>query len=108
VLFDHTLQGFQVLTLNLWRLTTSMGLGIDATGLPIATGVIEGACRHLVNDRMAITGARWGLQRAEAILKRRSLKSSGDSEAYWSFYRDQTLKRNHASCYQSFSLQEAA
>ena len=34
-----------------------------AQGLPIATGVIEGACRHLVNDRMAITGARWGLQR---------------------------------------------
>jgi hypothetical protein len=30
-------------------------------GLPIATGVIEGACRHLVKDRMDITGARWGL-----------------------------------------------
>ncbi|MCP4209042.1 MAG: ISKra4 family transposase, partial [Shimia sp.] len=53
-----------------------------AAGLPIATGVIEGACRHLVNDRMDITGARWGLQRAEAILKLRSLKSSGDSKAY--------------------------
>ena len=33
-------------------------------GLPIATGVIEGACRHLVKDRMDITGARWGLERA--------------------------------------------
>jgi hypothetical protein len=31
-------------------------------GWPIATGVIEGACRHLVKDRMDITGARWGLQ----------------------------------------------
>jgi hypothetical protein len=30
-----------------------------AAGWPIATGVIEGACRHLVNDRMGITGARW-------------------------------------------------
>jgi hypothetical protein len=79
-----------------------------AAGLPIATGVIEGTCRHLVNDRMAITGARWGLQRAEAILKLRSLKSSGDSQAYWDFYRDQTLKRNHASQYDSFPLQEAA
>ena len=29
-------------------------------GWPIATGVIEGACRHLVKDRMDITGARWG------------------------------------------------
>jgi hypothetical protein len=79
-----------------------------AAGLPIATGVIEGACRHLVNDRMAITGARWGLQRAEAVLKLRSLKSSGDSEAYWDFYKEQTLKRNHASQYESFPLQEAA
>jgi hypothetical protein len=30
-------------------------------GLPIATGVIEGACRSVVRDRMDITGARWGL-----------------------------------------------
>ncbi|MGH8658302.1 MAG: hypothetical protein ACREV4_07460 [Gammaproteobacteria bacterium] len=29
-------------------------------GLPIATGVIEGACRHLIKDRMDLTGARWG------------------------------------------------
>src|SRR5262249_29308075 len=32
-----------------------------ASGWPIATGVIEGACRHLVKDRLDITGARWGL-----------------------------------------------
>jgi len=38
-------------------------------GWPIATGVIEGACRHLVKDRMDLTGARWGLPGAEAILK---------------------------------------
>jgi hypothetical protein len=31
-----------------------------AAGWPIATGVIEGACRHLVKDRMDLTGARWG------------------------------------------------
>jgi len=31
-------------------------------GWPIATGVIEGACRHLVNDRLDLTGARWGQQ----------------------------------------------
>ena len=30
-------------------------------GLPIASGVIEGACRHLINDRMDVTGARWSL-----------------------------------------------
>ncbi|MCU0294283.1 MAG: ISKra4 family transposase, partial [Thermoanaerobaculaceae bacterium] len=32
-----------------------------AAGLPIATGVVEGACRHLVSDRMDVTGARWSL-----------------------------------------------
>jgi len=57
-----------------------------AQGLPIATGVIEGACRHLVKDRMDITGARWGLARAEAILKLRSLKVSGDLSAYLAFH----------------------
>lgn len=37
-------------------------------GWPIATGVIEGACRHLVKDRMDLTGVPWGLPGAEAIL----------------------------------------
>ena len=57
-------------------------------GLPIATGAIEGACRYLIN-RMDITGARWGLERAEAILKLRSIKSSADFEDYWKFYKTQ-------------------
>jgi hypothetical protein len=52
-------------------------------GWPIATGVIEGACRHLVADRMDITGARWGLDGAEAILKLRALASNGDFDTYW-------------------------
>ena len=68
-----------------------------ALGLPIATGVIEGACRHLVKDRMDITGARWGLQRAEAILKLRSLKVSGDLPAYLAFHFQQERRRNHPS-----------
>ena len=66
-----------------------------AHGLPIATGVIEGACRHLVKDRMDITGARWGLERAEAILKLRSLKVSGDLPAYLAFHFEQEHKRNY-------------
>jgi hypothetical protein len=53
-----------------------------AAGFPIASGVIEGAWRHLINDRLDITGARWSLQGAESILKLRSLKSSGDFEGY--------------------------
>jgi hypothetical protein len=66
-----------------------------AHGLPIATGVIEGACRHLVKDRMDITGARWGLDCAEAILKLRSLKVSGDLATYLAFHFAQEQHRNY-------------
>jgi hypothetical protein len=68
-------------------------------GLPIATGVIEGACRHLIKDRMDVTGARWSLQGAEAILKLRSLRSSGDFEEYWKFHEEQEYERNHQRLY---------
>ncbi len=44
-------------------------------GWPITTGIIEGACRHLVKDRMNITGARWGLHGAQAILTLRALEA---------------------------------
>ena len=77
-------------------------------GLPIATGVIEGACRHLVNDRMEITGARWGLLGAEAVLKLRSLRSSGDFDEYWKFHQARALQRNHASYYANRELPKAA
>lgn len=68
-------------------------------GYPIATGVIEGACRHLIKDRMGITGARWGLNGAEAILKLRSLKVSGEFDDYWEFYEQQEFIRNHWNQY---------
>jgi hypothetical protein len=68
-------------------------------GWPIATGVIEGACRHLLRDRMDLTGARWGLTGAEAILKLRSLCTNGDFEAYWTFHLDREHRRVHASRY---------
>ncbi len=77
-------------------------------GLPIATGVIEGACRHLVKDRMDITGARWGLKRAEAILKLRSLKISGDLPAYMEFHFNQEAKRNYPGPPIPVALDEAA
>jgi hypothetical protein len=66
-----------------------------AAGLPIATGVIEGACRHLVQDRLGITGARWDLPGAEAILKLRALHSSGDWDDYWRFHQQQEALRNY-------------
>ncbi|NEZ66406.1 ISKra4 family transposase [Leptolyngbyaceae cyanobacterium CCMR0082] len=69
-------------------------------GYPIASGVIEGACRHLVNDRMAITGARWRLDRAEAVLRIRALRASDDFDEYWAFHKLQEFKRNHVSKFQ--------
>lgn len=73
-------------------------------GFPIATGVIEGACRHLVKDRMDITGARWRLKSAEAVLKLRSLKSSGDFSEYWEYHEQQEFIRNHRTKYKKPSL----
>jgi hypothetical protein len=70
-----------------------------AAGFPISTGVIEGACRHLISDRLDITGARWGVPAAEAVLRLRSLRSSGDFEAYWAFHRSKEHERNHQSRY---------
>jgi hypothetical protein len=66
-----------------------------AKGYPIATGVIEGACRYVVKDRMEITGARWGLEGGEAVLKLRALYLNGDFEAYWKFHEQQEYQRNH-------------
>ena len=45
-----------------------------AAGYPIASGVIEGACRHLVKDRMERTGMRWLEPNAASMLFVRALK----------------------------------
>jgi hypothetical protein len=70
-----------------------------AKGWPISTGVIEGACRHLVKDRMAVTGARWGVETAEAILKLRALLANGDFEDYWAWHLDREHERNYPHSY---------
>ena len=67
-----------------------------AAGYPIATGVIEGACRYLVRDRMELTGARWRLIGADAVLKLRALRASGDFDAYCDFHEAREYERNHA------------
>jgi hypothetical protein len=69
-------------------------------GWPIATGVIEGACRYLVKDRLAITGARWSLPGAEAVLLLRTVITNGDFDAYWKFHLEQEHQRTHTSRYQ--------
>lgn len=72
-----------------------------ASGFPIATGVIEGACRYLIKDRMDITGARWSLEGAEAVLRLRSLLVSGDWNDYWRFHLSMEHQRHHRARYQS-------
>ncbi|WP_281274387.1 ISKra4 family transposase [Allorhizocola rhizosphaerae] len=68
-------------------------------GWPIATGVIEGSCRYLVKDRLDITGARWSLQGAEAILLLRAVIANGDFDTYWQYHLNREHQRTHASRY---------
>lgn len=68
-------------------------------GWPIATGIIEGACRHIVCDRLSVTGARWGLPGAEAILKLRAIRANGDWDDYWRYHLQQEYRRVHVSRY---------
>ena len=52
-------------------------------GYPIATGVIEGACRYLVKDRMERSGMRWSLTGAQAMLHVRSIHHSPDRTEFY-------------------------
>ena len=79
-----------------------------AAGWPIATGVIEGACRHLVKDRMDITGARWSAQGAEAVLKLRAVRTNNDFEAYWHYHLERERQRVHEPRYLHGALPAAA
>lgn len=79
-----------------------------ASGWPIATGVIEGACRFLVRDRMDVTGARWSVDGAEAVLKLRAVRANGDWEAYWRHHMAEERKRVHQSRYANGIIPQAA
>lgn len=68
-------------------------------GAPIASGVIEGGCKHLINDRLQLCGARWSLEGAEAILQVRALVISGDFDEFWSYHERQEHLRNHVRRY---------
>jgi hypothetical protein len=53
---------------------------------------------------MDITGARWGLPGAEAVLRLRALISNDDFDAYWKWHLDQERHRTHVSHYQDHAL----
>ena len=54
-------------------------------GFPIATGVIEGACRHVIKDRMERAGMRWKIPGAQAMLNLRTIHTNGDWTAFQDF-----------------------
>src|SRR5215216_2787853 len=64
-----------------------------AQGWPIGTGVVEGACGHLVKDRMEQAGMRWTQDGAQAMLDLRAVRINGDWDAYWQFHRQQQHQR---------------
>jgi hypothetical protein len=70
-----------------------------AAGWPIATGVMEGACRHLVKDRCEQSGMRWTIGGAEALLQLRSVRENGDWDAFHAFRRRQRHQRLYALPY---------
>jgi hypothetical protein len=55
-------------------------------GFPIGSGVVEGACKHLVKDRMECTGMRWNVDGAQAILELRAVEINGDWQDFWRYH----------------------
>lgn len=68
-----------------------------ARGWPIASGVIEGACRHFVKDRCELSGMRWSQEGAENLLHLRAAAENDDWEAYHDFRK----RQRHARLYRS-------
>ncbi|MBX3053516.1 MAG: ISKra4 family transposase [Caldilineaceae bacterium] len=64
-----------------------------ARGWPIASGVIEGACRHIVKDRLELSGMRWTQAGAENLLRLRSVAINGDWDDYHQFRKYQRHQR---------------
>jgi hypothetical protein len=70
-----------------------------AKGYPIASGVIEGACRHLVKDRMERAGMHWTATGAQAMLDVRSTYVNGDWEEYQSYRIQREMNRLYPHCH---------
>jgi hypothetical protein len=75
-----------------------------AHGWQIATGIIEGAARFLIKDRMDITGARWTTPGAEAVLRLGAVIANGAFAEYWRWHQQQELRRNHLDHFQQLDL----
>lgn len=56
-----------------------------AAGYPIGSGVVEGACKHLVKDRMEGSGMRWRITGAQSILSLRAIYLNDDWTTFWNY-----------------------
>jgi hypothetical protein len=68
-----------------------------AAGYPIGSGVAEGACRHLVKDRMEQTGMRWTVEGAQAMLHVRALYLNGQWEEFLEYRTEREQTRLYGS-----------
>ena len=64
-----------------------------AKGYPIGSGVVEGACRHLVKDRLERTGMRWRPDGAQAMLDLRATYLNEEWESFWTYHVEQEDER---------------
>ena len=74
-------------------------------GYPIASGVIEGACRHLVKDRMERSGMRWTLEGARSMLNVRAVFQSDHWRAFltWHMTEEVTCTHPNRNCLQEYT-----
>jgi len=64
-------------------------------GFPVGSGVVEGACRNLVKDRMERTGMRWRTCGAQAILDLRAIYLND----HWSEFHKYLIRREQKRLY---------
>jgi len=64
-----------------------------AAGYPIGSGVAEGACRHLVKDRLERAGMRWHPDGAQAMLNLRATYLNGEWDSFWFYHVEQEDER---------------
>jgi hypothetical protein len=78
-----------------------------ARGWPIGTGVVEGACRPLVKDRMELSGMRWTQGGAQGVLDLRAGRLNGHWDTYGPFHRQHQHHRLYGWSASAPALAEA-
>lgn len=77
-------------------------------GYPIGSGVVEGACKNLVKDRMEQCGMRWTIAGAEAVLSMRSIQVNKMTGDYWRYHVAQERKKLYGAFIENEQVELAA